>query len=336
MDWHSAMVRSLNSRRKVMVALASGALLTPFGSVAQQPKVFRIGFLGLAPASGWDGQVGALRAGLRDLGYIEGRNIAIEFRWAQDVEQFPELAAQLVRMQVDVIIAPASTQVEPAKRATSTIPIVFAQHADPVGTGHVASLARPGGNITGVSMLLTEVAAKGLELLKEALPDAKRIGVLWNPTTPTHPYVLKVVAARAKALAIDLVLVPVKAVADFEPAFSTLVRERVSGFLVPTSPLTNSQPVPLAEVALRHRLPGMFGNRVNVLAGGLMSYGADFNDMYRRTATYVDRILKGSKPADLAVEQASKYQLIVNRNTANAIGLKIPDAILLRSDEVIG
>lgn len=328
------MVRAVNSRRGLLAALGASALLAPFGSVAQ-PRVFRVGFLGLAPASAWDSQVAAFRAGLRDLGYAEGRNIVLEFRWAERVEQFPELAAQLVRLPVDVIVAPASTQVEPARQATRVIPIVFAQHADPVGTGHVASLGRPGGNITGVSMLLTDVAAKGLEILKEVLPQAARIGVLWNPTTPTHPLVLKVVAATANRLGLELVLAPVAVAGDFDGAFSTLVRERASGFLVPTSPLTNSQPLPLAELALKHRLPGMFGNRANVAAGGLMSYGADFNDMYRRTAIYVDRILKGAKPADLPVEQASKYQLIINRRTASAIGLTIPSAILLRAEEVI-
>jgi putative ABC transport system substrate-binding protein len=329
-------VRYVKARRDLLLALGSSALLAPLGAFAQQAKLFRIGFLGLAPASGWDSQIAALRAGLRDLGYAEGRNIAIEFRWAQRVDQFPELASELVRMPVDVIIAPASTQVEPARRATKTIPIVFAQHADPVGTGHVASLGRPGGNVTGVSMLLTDVAAKGLGLLKEVLPRATRLGVLWNPTTPTHPYVLKVIAGTAKGLGVELVLAPVSVVADFEAAFATLLRERASGFLVPTSPLTNSQPAPLAELAVRHRLPGMFGNRANVLAGGLMSYGADFDDMYRRAAAYVDKILKGARPADLPVEQASKYQLIINRKTAAAIGITIPQSILLRTDEILG
>jgi putative ABC transport system substrate-binding protein len=239
-------------------------------------------------------------------------------------------------MEVDLIIAPASTQVEPARQATKTIPIVFAQHADPVGTGHVASLGRPGGNITGVSMVLTEIAAKALELLREVLPDAARIGVLWNPTTPTHPYVLKAVEAVGQKLKVDLVMVPVQAASDFEGAFSRLMRERVGGFLVPTSPLTNSQPAPLAELALKHRLPGMFGNRANVAAGGLMSYGADFNHMYRRAAVYVDKILQGFKPAELPVERASKYYLVINRKTANAIGITIPQSILLRTDELIG
>lgn len=328
--------RLMNHRRKVLFALGLSALAVPCGSIAQPAKVWRIGFLGLAPASGWASQIEALRAGLRELGYFEGKNIVIEFRWAAMVGEFPELAAELVRMHVDVIIAPASTQVEPARQATKTIPIVFAQHADPVGTGHVASLGRPGGNITGVSMVLTEIAAKALELLKEVLPHAGRIGVLWNPTTPTHPYVLKAVEAVAQQLKIELVPVPVQAVNDFKGAFSRLIRERVAGFLVPTSPLTNSQPAPLAELALRHRLPGMFGNRANVAAGGLMSYGADFNHMYRRTAVYVDKILKGFRPAELPVERASKYYLVINRATASAIGVTIPQSILARTDEVIG
>lgn len=326
----------MNDRRKVLFALGLSALALPFGSFAQPVKVWRIGFLGLAPAAGWTSQIQALRTGLRELGYLEGRNIIIEFRWAATVGQFPALAAELVRMRVDLIIAPASTQVEPARQATSTIPIVFAQHADPVGTGHVATLGRPGGNITGVSMLLTEIAAKALELLSEVLPHARRIGVLWNPTTPTHPLVLKAVDAVAQQLKIELVAVPVQAVGEFEGAFSRLMRERVAGFLVPTSPLTNSQPTPLAELALRHRLPGMFGNRANVAAGGLMSYGADFDHMYRRAAVYVDKILKGSKPAELPVERASKYYLVINRTTAATMGVTIPQSILLRADEVLG
>jgi putative ABC transport system substrate-binding protein len=325
----------MNARRRLLVAAAAASAL-PLRATAQAQRIHRIGFLGLAPASGWKSQVDAFQGGLRDLGYAEGKNVVIEFRWASSVDQFPALARELVRMPVDVIIAPASTQVEPARQATRSIPIVFAQHADPVGTGHVVSLARPGGNITGVSMLLTDVAAKGLELLKEVLPQAARIGVLWNPTTPTHPYVLRAVEATAEKLRVELVLAPVKTVADFAPAFATFVKERVSGFLVPTSPLTNSQPAPLAEEALKHRLPGMFGNKANVLAGGLMSYGADFNDMYRRAAAYVDKIFKGAKPADLPVEQAAKYQLVINRKTATAIGLTIPQSVLLRTDELIG
>jgi len=330
-----ATTRSIERRRSLILALGAGAFAAPLAPFAQQAKLARVGFLGFAPASAWTSQVEALQSGLRELGYVEGKNIAIEFRWAASVDQMPEFAAELVRMNVDVILAPASTQVEPSRQATRTIPIVFAQHADPVGTGHVASLARPGGNITGVSMLLTELAAKGLELLHQVVPRATRVGVLWNPTTPTHPYVLKAVEAAGQKLGVQLLMVPAQAVEDFEKAFSTMARERVGGFLVPTSPLTNSQPAPLAELALRHRLPGMFGNRANVVAGGLMSYGADFNYMYRRAALYVDKILKGAKPGDLAVEQASKYNLVINRRTARAIGVAIPESILLRTDEVI-
>jgi putative ABC transport system substrate-binding protein len=312
------------------------ALAPPLVAFAQQSKVWRIGFLGLAPASGWTGQTQAFKAGLRELGYVEGENIVVEFSWAGDVSEFPRLAAELVRKRVDVIVAPASTQVEPARQATRTIPIVFAQHADPVGTGHVQTLARPGGNITGVSMVLTEIAAKSLELLRELLPNAGRVGVLWNPTTPTHPHVLHAVREVANKLALELLEVPTRSVSDFEGAFATLARERAAGFLVPTSPLTNSQPRPLAELALKHKLPGIFGNRANVEAGGLMSYGADFNYMYRRAAIYVDKILKGAKPAELPVERASKYYLVINRKTATALGLTIPQSIVLRTDEVIG
>jgi putative tryptophan/tyrosine transport system substrate-binding protein len=245
------------------------------------------------------------------------------------------LALKLVQMNVDVIIAPASTEVEPARQATTTTPIVFAQHADPVGIGHVASLARPGGNITGISMILPEIAAKALEILKDTVPHASRISVLWNPTTPSHAKVMKEVEATAASLGVQLLSAPIEAVADFDGAFSTMVRERADGFLVPSSPLTNSERVPLANLALKHRLPGIFVNKENVEAGGLMSYGPDFNYMYRRVGFYVDKILKGAKPADLPVEQASKYTLVVNMKTARALGLTIPPSVLARADELI-
>ena len=245
------------------------------------------------------------------------------------------LANELVRMNVDIIFAPASTQVEPAREATKTIPIVFAQHADPVGTGHVASLAHPGGNITGVSMVLTELAAKGLEILKQAVPSATRFGVLWNPTTPSHVKVVDAIEVAGKSLGVQLLMTPVRAVEDFDGAFSIMRRERADGFLVPPSPLTNSRPTPLAELGLKYRLPGMFGNKDNVTAGGLMSYGADFNYMYRHAAIYIDKILKGEKPSDLPVEQASKYDLVLNLKTARALDLDLPPTLLARADEVI-
>jgi putative tryptophan/tyrosine transport system substrate-binding protein len=308
----------------------------PLAALAQAlAKIARIGFLGLAPASAWTGEVAALRAGLRELGYVEGKNIVLEFRWAEGVSELPLFAAEFVRMNVDIILAPASTQVEPARQATSTIPIIFAQHADPVGTGDVVSLARPGGNITGVSMVLTELAAKGLEILKQALPGATRIGVLSNPTTPSHVKVVREVEAASKTLGVQLLMTPVQTIGDFDVVFSTMQRQHADGFLVPSSPLTNSQPKLLAELALKYRLPGMFGNKDNVRAGGLMSYGADFNYMYRHAAVYIDKILKGEKPSDLPVEQASKYDLVLNLKTARILGIELPPTLLARADEVI-
>src|SRR5216684_3646459 len=243
-------------RREFIAVLRGAAIAWPLTARAQQPgKIPTIGILLIGPGTTPLPTTEAFQRGLRDLGWIEGRNIAFEIRWAPTPDRLPEIAAELVRINVNVILAGSSTQVEPARRATQTIPIVFAVHADPIGTGHVASLARPGGNITGLSQLLTELSAKELEMLKEVVPQAMRIGVLWNPTIPSHPLALKSVEAAA----------------------------------------------------LKYRLPGMFGFREHAEAGGLISYGPDINDLYRRTATYVDKILKGAKPADLPVEQASKY-----------------------------
>jgi putative ABC transport system substrate-binding protein len=236
-------------RRRDFIKGIVGSTACALAARAQQPaKIARIGFLGLEPAAAQSSRVKALRAGLRDLGYVEGKNIIIEFRWAETVEQLPELAAELVRMKVDVIFASSSTMIEPAHQATKTIPIVFATHADPVGIGHVESLSRPGGNITGLTMLLTDV--------KDALPQVTRIGILWNPTTPSHPPALKAVEAADAALGVSLRMLPVSTVEDFDGAFATMTRERLDGFLSVASPLTISQRARLAELALAHRLPG--------------------------------------------------------------------------------
>jgi putative tryptophan/tyrosine transport system substrate-binding protein len=324
-------------RRRDFVTLFGGAAaLLPLAARAQQStKVWRIGYLGFGPASSWTSEVEALRSGLRDLGYVEGKNIAIEFRWAERADQTFDLATQLVRMNVDVIFAPASTQVEPARRATKTIPIVFAQHADPVGLGDVASLSRPGGNITGMSMLLTEISVKELEILRETLPGSARIGVLWNPTTPSHPTAVKAVQAISEKLGVQLVLAPAGTVTEIQAAFVTMSRERVSGVLVLSSPLYTAQGALLADLQMKYRLPEIFANRANVDAGGLVSYGADLNDLYRRAAFYVDKILKGTNPADLPVEQASRYLMVFNLKTAKALGITIPPTVLARADEVI-
>jgi putative tryptophan/tyrosine transport system substrate-binding protein len=323
-------------RRAFILALGGAAAAWPLTARAQQPaNVPRIGFLRFGPASAYAFQVEALRAALRQLGYDEGKNIVIEFRWAETVDQLPGLAAELARMNVDAIFAMSSIEVEAARAATKTIPIVFGTHADPVGLGHVASLARPGGNITGLTVLLTDVAAKQLEVLKEAVPQATRIGVLFSPTAPSHRPALQAIETAGQKLGVQLHMAPVRTAEDFDGAFAMMSRERVGGFHVMASPLFLSHRARVSELALKHRLPGMFASKENVEAGGLMSYGADLNDLVQRAATYVDKILKGAKPADLPVEQASKFQLVINLKTAKALGLAIPEAFLLRADEVI-
>jgi putative ABC transport system substrate-binding protein len=218
-------------RREFIPLIASAAIAWCREALAQEPsKIARIGFLGLAPASSWASRLEVLRSGLRELGWVEDRNFLIEFRWAEGTDQLPQLAAELVRMNVDVIFAVSSTYVEVARQATQTIPIVFAIHADPVGLGHVASLARPGGNITGLSMLLTELAAKELEILNEAVPQVTRIGVLWNPTTASHPRALKVAEAAGETLTVQIQAMPVRTVEDFDGAFATMTRQRVGPF----------------------------------------------------------------------------------------------------------
>jgi putative ABC transport system substrate-binding protein len=247
-----------------------------------------------------------------------------------------EAAAELVRMKVDIIVATSSTESEPARRATSTIPIVFAAHADPVGLGHVSSLARPGGNMTGLADIQPLITPKRLEILKETLPRATRFGVLWSPTAPSYRPVLDAAEATKGKLGVQLVPVGVSTVTEYEEAFARMAQQRVDGVFVVGSALTARVDRPLlAQVALKHRLPTMFGVRVNVVAGGLMSYAPDHGDLVRRSAIYIDKILKGSRPAELPVEQASKYLLSINLRTAKALGLTIPPSVLARADEVI-
>jgi putative ABC transport system substrate-binding protein len=323
-------------RRREFITLLGGAAAWPLAAWAQQAaKVARIGYLSLGPASAWSSRVEALRAGLRDLGWVEGKNIVIEFRWADNVDQLPGLAAELVRMKVDIIFASSSTMVEPARQATKTIPIVFATHADPIGTGHVASLPRPGGNITGLSELTTEIDAKALEMLKEAVPQATRIGVLWNPTTPSQVPGLQSVKAAGEKLGLALHILPAATAEDFDAALASMARENVGGVFVMPAPVTISQRARLAELALKHRLATIFGAKENVVAGGLMSYGVDRNDLTRRAALYIDKILKGAKPADLPVEQPTKFELVINLKTARALGIEIPPMLLARANEVI-
>ena len=264
-------------RREFIAGIGGAAAVWPLAARGQQlGRVWRIGYLGVGPASHWTNEVEALRSGLHDLGYAEGKNILIEFRWAERASQTLDVAIQLARMNVDVIFAPASTHVEAARKVTKTIPIVFATHADPVGLGDVVSLSRPGGNITGLSMLLTEISVKELEILKEALPHATKIGILWNPATPSHPTAMKAIEDASGKLSVELVKTSAGTVTDIEGAFSKMAREGVGGVLVLGSPIFNSQGPLLAELQLKHRMPGIFAYRPNVDAGGFMSYGADF------------------------------------------------------------
>jgi putative ABC transport system substrate-binding protein len=323
-------------RREFITLLGGAAAAWPLPLFAQQvTQLARIGSLRHGTAAANADRVEAMRTGLRQLGYVEGQNIAIEFRWAETVDQLPDLAAELVRMNVVVIFAPSSTEVEAARQATKTIPIVFAVHADPVGIGHVASLPRPGGNITGLTMLMTDLAAKELEILKEAVPQATRIGVLWNPTTPSHPPALQALKGAGEKVGVALQMMPARTVEDFDGALASMVAERVGAFLVLGSPLILSYRARLPELALKYRLPSMFSMPEPVKTGGLMSYAADLNDLTRRAAAYIDKILRGAKPADLPVEQASKYQLVINLKTAKAIGLEIPPMLLARAEEGI-
>ena len=261
--------------------------------------------------------------------------MTLEFRWAATAEQLPELAAELVRLNVDVIFANSSTEVEAARAATKIIPIVFANHADPVAVGHVSSLARPGGNITGLSVLLTEIVAKQVEIMKQALPQLKRLAVLAVVTAPSTRPGLNAVESAGHRLEIHTQPVLVRTADDLATAFETMARERVNAFLTLQTPLIRSQRATIGKLALKHRLGGIFGAKELVEAGGLLGYFADNTDLTRRAAVYIDKILKGAKPSDLPVEQASNYQLVINLKTAKALGLTIPPSLLARADRVI-
>jgi putative tryptophan/tyrosine transport system substrate-binding protein len=322
-------------RREFIGFWAAAVAGCPLVAHAQQSNPPRIGFLRFSSAVASGDRVAALRARLRDLGYVEGRNIIIVFRFAERFGQLAEFAKELAENKVDVIFATGSTEVEAARKATGTIPIVFATHGDPINLGHVESLSSPGGNITGLTMLLTELVSKELEILKETVSNATRVGVLFSPNAPSHRPALAGLETAGAALGISLHPTPVAIIDDFDGAFATLVRERVDAVLAVSAPPISLERARLAELSVKHKLPTMFSGREYVEAGGLMSYGADIEDLTQRAATYIDKILKGAKPADLPVEQASKYRLVINLKTADALGLTIPPAILARADEVI-
>ena len=315
-------------------------LAAPLAVEAQQPaKVFRIGYLGNVPPTDpavsrlWD----AFLQGLRELGYVEGQNIVIERRYAGGrYERLPALAAELVRLKVDVIVAAgASPLAHAAKDATSTIPIVMTSHGDPVGSGLVASLARPGGNVTGLSMLSPDLLGKQLQLLKEAVPKLSRVAVLSHPTNPQHARSVREAEVAARSLKLRLQTLEARAPSEFAGAFSAATKERAGALIVLADGMFWGERTRFAELAAKHRLPLMAGLREHADAGGLLAYGARLRDNFRRAATYVDKILKGAKPGDLPIEQPTKFEFVVNLKTAKALGLTIPQSLLLRADEVI-
>ena len=318
--------------------LAVLMLTVPLAASAQPAgRVYRIGILGdKASDSSESHRWQTFRAGLQDRGWNQGVNIRIEYRWVEaNAAQLPELAADLVRLKPDLIATYGSFFTGALKAATSSIPIVFVGHADPVGTGHVASLARPGGNITGMAVLQTELGPKGLELLHSVFPAAARIAVLWHPGTPSAVPGLKALEEPARLLRLQLQPIGAQTARELEGAFSTMARGGTQAVLVFSTPPFITARQRIAELAIAHRLPTMFQGRTFVEAGGLMSYHPSHEDTYRRASVYVDKILRGAKPADLPVEQASEFEFVINNRTAKAIGLTIPQSVLQRADQII-
>lgn len=322
-------------RITIIVPLALAMLSAPLAVHAQQPaKIPRIGALISGSPSTHRLPVEAFRQGLRDLGYVEGQNIVIEYRYAEGrADRFPDLAAELVRLKPDVLVTAGLPGVRALRNATTTIPIVMAAIADAVGSGFVQSLARPGGNITGLSFLATELSVKRLELLKEALPRASHVAVLWHPASVKAS--LDATLAASKPLGLKIQVLEVQSPSEFDSALASAKKGGVEAINVLPSPILLTHRKPLVELAAKHRLPGIYEFREFVEDGGLMSYSASISDLYRRAAAYVDKILKGAKPADLPVEQPTRFEMVINLKTAKALGLTIPQSILLRADQVI-
>ena len=324
-------------RRTFISGLTFGLLAAPLAAKAQPPgKVPRIGVLVVATRSFFSTRIESFRQGLRELGYVEGKNVLIEYRYAEGkLDLLPALASELVQLKVDVIVTASPPGVQAAKNATSTIPIVFAAIGDPVGGGFVASLARPGGNVTGLSILAPALSGKRLELLKEAFPKVTRVVILWNPTSSGEALSFREMPAVAKALGVQHQSMEVRAANDFEDGFQRAKQEGAQALVTMPSPVINANRQQILEFAAKNRLPAMYAGSEFVEAGGLMSYGPNYTDQFRRAAVFVDKILKGAKPADLPVEQPTKFELIINLKTAKALGLTIPPSLLQRADQVI-
>jgi len=327
----------LITRRRLIVALGAGALAAPLNCFAQQQRsnVARIGLLEAGSASSGAKWREALTAGLRELGYVEGKNIIIEDRWADGkFERLPGLAAEIVQMKVNVIVAAGAPAIQAAHQATTTIPIVMVRIGDPVALGYVASLSRPGRNMTGLSNMNPEVVSKYLELLRAAVSKLSRVTVLANPGNPTHPDFLNRIQAIGKVNGVTISPAQASAGREIEPAFGAMKQDRAGALIVLPDSVFYAQARRIAELAAQYRLPTMFFTREPVESGGLMSYGQNAAEHYHRAATYIDKILKGAKPGDLPVEQATKFELVINMKTAKALGLTMQD-LLFRADKVI-
>jgi putative tryptophan/tyrosine transport system substrate-binding protein len=327
----------MNMKRRAFISLLGGAAAWPLAARAQQPAMPVIGFLDSKSPDDSAHMVAAFRRGLNESTFIEGQNVTIEFRWAQNqYDQLPVLAADLVRRRVDVIAATGGPAALAAKAASATIPIVFRVAADPIAAGLVASLSRPGGNVTGVTSLNLEVGPKRLEFLHELVPTATIMAALVNPTNPSNAEILsRDLQATARLLGLQLHLLHASSDADIDAVFATLTELRAGGLVIGTDALFTSRDEKLAALALRYRIPTIYQWREFVAAGGLMSYGGSFADSYRLAGVYTGRILKGEKPADLPVQQATKLELFINLKTAKALGITVPPTLLALADEVI-
>jgi putative ABC transport system substrate-binding protein len=330
-----------HSRRQILqgtLTLAGFSLLSSCERPGQQAaKVPRIGFLATGPRTGREFMIEGFLQGLREHGYVEGKNIVIEYRFSEDRnDRLPDLAAELVNLKVAIIVASGSPASLAAKQATTTIPIVMGSlAANPVEAGFIASLARPGGNITGMTEMAAQLSGKRLELIKATVPGLSRVAVFWNPPNPAYGPALRELEAAAPTLGLKLQRLEVRVPGDLEGAFEAAARQRAGALIAPSDPLVSNRPRMVADLALKYRLPTMMVNKEFVEAGGLLSYGPDLADSYRRAAAYVDKILKGANPADLPMEQPTKFDLFVNLKTAQALGLTIPQSVLQQATQVI-
>lgn len=323
-------------RRRDALAMAGAAALWPCAALAQAKKLPRVGFLGNSTPALEANLVEAFRLGLRDFGYNEGEDIVIEYRWAEGrYDRFPALLAELLALKVDVIVTAGTPAALAVQKATKTVPFVMVAVGDPVGTGLVKSLGRPGGNITGLTSIAPELEGKRLELLREVMPKVSHVAVFWNPVNPFQQTSMKELGAAADPMGIKVLSLAARSLKEIEDGFAAMMREKPEALFVLADRLFLHNRVVIMDFAMRHRLPGVHAYRELVEAGGLMSYGPSYTDMHRRAGSYVNLILKGAKPAELPVQRPIKFDLVVNLKAAKALGLTISEAILLRADEVI-